>query len=546
MLFLLGFLPWLLQANTVATTENDPNAFVSHVNVITGDLYLKEQDVAVQGLEPIVLTRTYISQKGKGAWSLFSPLIAYADTKAKILEIPEASGTKLFYRWETPSKKSGRLFSPFNLQQDGKGLSNTSKGKLSGKTNLKNQKIQASSDLSSFFVIAPDGAKRHYRSKDRFEIDALIEQNPSDLISFDECYLLVKEELPNGHHIHYDWPESKRAPWRIKSCSGDHAHTFAWVQFSPPEERKGRHSADCSVQTSDGRSLEYFFFPHENLHQLKRVESNEAPETSYHYTMLDRRKFLTLIKVADRPFLKISYYLPEQDGIDQKDPVCFRVKAVSAPFLVDGEEKYITLHKFIYDVGNKKTTVFDAYGVPTLYHWDEDLRLVRLDFFSKPELFHHRVKFIWGEGNDASNLLCKVLFDEHKEPLSATCYTYDPFGNVKKEEFFGNLSGEGPPLLLNGMGFPRPGGECYTKTYRYSQDGKNLLLSQKEHSLVSSGPLIEYEYREDVPLLLKESIYDPQTSALIQQKRYEYKGVILSKEIVSCEEAWGGTHLITS
>src|ERR1700733_2382629 len=52
-----------LCANTVVT-ENDPSTLVEGlVSVITGDLYLAEEDIAIEGAEPLHLRRHYISKR---------------------------------------------------------------------------------------------------------------------------------------------------------------------------------------------------------------------------------------------------------------------------------------------------------------------------------------------------------------------------------------------------------------------------------------------------------------------------------------------------
>ncbi|MBS0627304.1 MAG: hypothetical protein JSS09_03730, partial [Verrucomicrobia bacterium] len=62
----------LLCANTAIVTENDPNTIVEGVSVITGDLYVLEEDLVIRGGQPICLSRSYVSQKGFGYWDFLS------------------------------------------------------------------------------------------------------------------------------------------------------------------------------------------------------------------------------------------------------------------------------------------------------------------------------------------------------------------------------------------------------------------------------------------------------------------------------------------
>ena len=70
-IFFFLFTARFLCSNIVAVTENDPQSLVEGVSVITGDLSSEKTDVVIQGVEPIHLSRNYISQKGKGIWDFF-------------------------------------------------------------------------------------------------------------------------------------------------------------------------------------------------------------------------------------------------------------------------------------------------------------------------------------------------------------------------------------------------------------------------------------------------------------------------------------------
>jgi hypothetical protein len=71
--FFFIFLAWCfsshLFSNNVATTESDPSALIEGcVNAITGDAYVVEDDIIIQGAEPLRLSRSYASPKRK--WPL--------------------------------------------------------------------------------------------------------------------------------------------------------------------------------------------------------------------------------------------------------------------------------------------------------------------------------------------------------------------------------------------------------------------------------------------------------------------------------------------
>ena len=84
-LFIFLFLSLRLFANTLVT-ENDPATLVEGlVSVITGDLYLAEEDITIQGAEPLHLKRHFITNN----WniSFFQHLSAYFFSKEKGIAI---------------------------------------------------------------------------------------------------------------------------------------------------------------------------------------------------------------------------------------------------------------------------------------------------------------------------------------------------------------------------------------------------------------------------------------------------------------------------
>ena len=88
------FLKSLLQADTIAVTENDPSTLVEGVSVITGDFYIQDEDIVIQGTQPIRLSRSYISQKGEGYWSFLSYHKIYMHWRFKLVEVTEPSGVR--------------------------------------------------------------------------------------------------------------------------------------------------------------------------------------------------------------------------------------------------------------------------------------------------------------------------------------------------------------------------------------------------------------------------------------------------------------------
>lgn len=169
----------------------------------------------------------------------------------------------------------------------------------------------------------------------------------------------------------------------------------------------------------------------------------------------------------------------------------------------------------------------DHDGNQTHYHCNENSQLTCVERHALAHTPLCSTHFCWGEGPDAANLLCKAFLDGESKPLYATTYSYDDRGNILVEKFYGNLSGQGAPLQLDARHFPLENGvETYSKTYAYSQDGRNLLIRRKE----SNGQLTTYDYLPDTDLPTAEFSYE--NGSIKRRKFYEYNADrILIREI---------------
>ncbi len=541
----------------IAVTENHPETLVDGVSVITGDLYLQEEDLVVKGVEPIRLQRSYISNKGEGFWQFHSYHQAIVSEYTNRIDLIQPSGTKLTYT-RTDYED---VYTPFRLEevdgQDLKGWTNTASGKLSAKTNLKNQRIVMAEDGKTFIVFAPDGIKRKYHIYERKVRGFLkkakralkwIFQNPEQKkkAGLPKTYRLIREELPNGNRIIYDWPDEEDDVWEIRSTSHYEDVTYAWIRFYPHMGRGNTGRNNYGVETSDGRHFEYRFFEYDSGetegYQLKEVESSESGTQRIHYFHYrDKRLVSSITRPGNRSF-HISYYVRgdryKGEHLVKQDPVCLRVKETTVPSKEDGT--LALSHRFIYDVSNKRTRVEDVYGAYRVYYWNDDLHLTKIDYFTKEGAFHSRVKFIFGnpKTKDAYNLIYKIFFDIDKKPVKAIHYFYDTWGNVIEEKVLGDLTGRGSFFSLDKEGIPiEEGVEKYSTHYMYSQDGAGLLLRQEE----DSGLRVDFSYLKKTPLVTEASYYD--LGVLKKKAIYKYNGRnVLFQEIV--EDASSGTRLV--
>ncbi len=517
----------------VAVTENEPSALVEGiVSAVTGDLYALEDDIIIQGAEPLKLKRHYLSLKGGGHWAFFDHLAAADQPPLSFLLVNEPNGTTLKYHYKIleegkhkKHKKRRFIFRPLNLEQDAQGLTNTAKGKISAKTNLKNQSIQMDEDAQQFALICPDGTKRVYK--------AVPNQKPFSngpiQVYYEYNYRLHSEELPNGNKILYEWGKRRLHSIRTTDPSGQKTYARASFRYSGGVEEKHGHSyfthMDFDIDTSDGRTLHYQHFsdgkPEMGRWYLQQITSTDAPIETLHYHPKESQRLpiLAALTLPRSRGLHIGYY-PSGN-----DPLSSCVRTLSAP--VGEDATPLVTHTFHYDLPKRTTTVLDVMGIPTRYYWDEFLRLIRIDRYKDKEALHSGTLFTWGKGSNASNLLCRAFCDEKGEPVHATTYTYDAHGNVLLEKFWGNLTGLGKPLLLNAERLPVENGvESYGIKCSYSEDGKHLLLRKEE----DNGLVVTYDYLSGTNLPLNELFYDQ--GKVKRRKFYVYNAErILTREI---------------
>ena len=206
-----------------------------------------------------------------------------------------------------------------------------------------------------------------------------------------------------------------------------------------------------------------------------------------------------------------------------------RVFEQQAPVGIDSTP--ITTHRYLYnnrikDLGNGRkeilggtTEVYDALWHKTTYDFNDDQRIDRINRFKgndKTNYVHYASEvFKWGlKGSKfEGNLLLSILRDPHQKVHHATRYDYDDHGNIKGITFIGKLtSSAAPEVLADNDSLVENGYERETKSYQYSDEGYNLLISEKD----SNDNEMIYSYY-------------PETD-LISSKLMKYHHMILKRE----------------
>lgn len=528
----------------ISTLENDPSAFIEgQVNALTGRPALYEEDLVIQGVEPIRITRTYIDQE-KGDWRFGVDFGQISETdKAYRLMIWEKDRVPILYKEAEKVKINGAKYIRYVPSSLEKGFSNTGRGRISSRTNLKNNYIFVHKNRENFIVHSAEGTIRTYQK----------------LEGRNENYKLVSEHLSNGNWILYDYKEvkikkdeKKTLLQSIRSTDPSQQKTYATATFVYQDGKSSnRH---FSIIGSDGQQVEYSFETNELGNQagpLKSVVSSSAPDQNFGYTKYRNKyeqlkgsyagpeeyRIQTLSFPLDRR-TSIDYYRRENEEVNGKqvhldlddwrgqrqminDPRRDCVKTFSAPIGKDAALK--TTHSFFYEPTYntpyfKKISVYDIEGGRIDYTSDWYFRLEKLEQYSKEDQRINAQRFQWGYGESEGCLTTKTHLDGDLKPVFFTRYEYDHRGNIKYEKFCGNLSGKSSisiPLDQNGHPIDKDV-ETHLKQYTYSYGDPNLLIEEKH----DSGLRIVYTYLPDTDLLSSKLIYDK--NSLQQRHIFKY------------------------
>lgn len=536
----------------LAVTEGEPSTLVSDaVSALTGDFFVTNTDIVVQGAEPIILRRNYISGDGKGrqaGWFTFSHLILkMVMPPIGNVEVREPNGTMInyffppyYFKAKNEKERKKILSKPIrlipNILENTAGMTNCAGSTISGRNNLKNNSVEIHAEKKRVHVYGANGIERCYQEIPHQKIGS---QN--------FFYHLLWERLPNGNKINYRYDKSNRLEV-INSTNESGTKVYAWVQLKYHGD--AADAADTDVTTSDGRLLSYRFerkgkHKEDYVFLMKSVSSPEMPEETleYHKAQDYRGALVASRSLPEGRTLKIDYYNLKHNpilGRDFKiesvvDPRCDRVKVLSSPVGVDST--LIPTHQFIYVPGKRGETggyteVFDAGGNLTVYRYSSQVYIECIERYSNKEgqyVLINSERFVWGSSlENYGYLICKSFHDEIGNALFARVFSYDGNGNILQEKIYGNLSGTCTAkmnCLPNGA-IEENGIESYSKRFDYTKDGRNLRILEEE----DNGKTVLYEYVPGKELIAAKFICDH--GKIIQRLFFEYdEERILIREI---------------
>ncbi|MCH9613946.1 MAG: hypothetical protein SP1CHLAM54_09550 [Chlamydiia bacterium] len=490
---------WLLLTPLLLIGENALNVFSSleasvdqlvhgAVNPITGDYVIQEADIVVSGIEPIVLTRAYVSSDKHhetAGWTL-NPQIKIRSHKIDgyySLIVYEPSGAYLIY---IPKNLQRTFFQPY---LDYYGTLQTGRGETqSALTNLaRNVLVEVHKCL--YILQHADGTFRHYRSG---------KSKKSKL-------RLEKEVKPNGNVIRYQYVGDTEKISRIESLNPHETILYAWVDFIYHTTHNDDPAFD--VITSDGKRMTFnttptgdgFFFTDFHLH-------NSAHE-SLSFSKKGRQHLIHTRRFGKGRKIDITYYekglnrLPKtKDRIEVKEHHDPRNKRVAYYKESRGSGDMFTQTVYHYFTDRNLTNVIYTNDRSVIYKYDHKKRLTEINAPKLTQKIHY----------NKHNISRKEFLSNNAAPLQKDL-EYDLSGNVIRETLRGDLTGNNTTDTftiethydLNHLPFRIIQSDGITHHYTYTA----TLNHVTSHTITQNQETVEkttYDY-DDNYLLIKET-----------------------------------------
>ena len=394
--------------------EDGPTATVAGcVNVISGKFFDFATDLVIPGAHPLTLRRSYNSEEKKWRFQHI-PILKIKKSGHHVYgSYLDESGGAAYSIYTHSFKKVSRI--PLSEKMIKKGLSNWNSGFISGQTNWKNATLtylKRKNDWNDKQYLLRQG-----NHTDRYFLRYKRYGKRHQSGAHDGKFQLVKEINPNGNQFTYLYNKDDKLT-QVKALNRK------GKLLSVLSHRKKEHN---SIWSSHGQNVNYLMS--DNKH-LFCVHPSHGVHNHYEYDEHDRviRK-----NFPKNRFIELDYVHINNGG----SRVCW----LKGPLGTDATP--VKTHRFSYTChkNHGTTTVFDAFNNKTVYQ-HKNQRLTKVAHYDRDKLYSCDL-FYWGEfgkGINVGNLLSRV-FKDSKTTYFCRQLKYDNFGNVTKNQLWGNLYG---------------------------------------------------------------------------------------------------------
>jgi len=468
----------------VSATDGLPSSLIAgHVCAVNGVFVDSILDAAIEGPEKLALERFYcgdhVAANLSQGWALnhLNKIHFERISNTRLYAtITQPTGTSLLYKFDSNSQEqSNEFFMNLSIPE---GFTNTGRGELSGRTNIKNDKVQISLTHNVGYVTDGDGTQHYFGHPQKEKQNKWHE---------------IQRRSPSGYVTNYITSETGHTS-KINIENPSHRECSSMtIGAVPYYDWKDA----TQISTSNGQTINYYFKyysytlkdangkkHHTDLKYLSRVERTTGPTEEYEYVEktgdLKTYHHVSLKKLPDDRFLSVEYFAN-------------KVSALKAP--VGPDQTPITTHQFRYLTPNL-TAVTDAYNRSDHYAYDNQKRITCIGHFDKHNTLYSTEHYFWGADNtaDHGNLTHKIVKIGNERYYKIQSYEYDNRGNIVVERLSGKLTGKYDTDL----------GDTEEKRFTYSNDGLNLLMSSKE----ANGREIHYGYMPGTNLMTSLLVCD--------------------------------------
>ena len=496
---------------------NSPDSLYDQtVSLVEGSYSEISTDLVLPGTVPLRLVRYYCSHDARehaflGGWRL-NPhcylAVRQDPTKSPyhtdgrqhdpvFIFVGEPDGAMLMFSgWIHFGASTQEQKLPL-LPQKMVGLANTYTDEISGKTNLQNYNLSFIGSEKTFILKTGDGTIRTYKK----------------LSAATPYYLLEQEKLPSGNHILYEYCENGLLK-AVKGVDSSKQTLFSWISFFYPDQKT------VIAEGSNKRKVIYRLENQANTLVLTSVKNIGEPTCFYEYDIFQGFPRLKKKSISDDNFLEIEYF---SSGEFQNG----KVSALLKPSAATGQP--ITQTDFSYtpcfDSRNRlsgvSTTVKECSGMEKLFSFNRDHHLEEMKLFLNGNLYLKKTN-VWGKRGESSLLFSEKLEDANGRCHVCNTFSYDGAGNVLARKTYGNLTGSSFAQIdfdREGMLLSPSEEGCFSKTFTYTSDGRNLLLTEED----IKGTILRYGYLEGTNLLASKLYFLKKgSSKTIKREFYDY------------------------
>jgi len=493
---LFTFISTLINADDAITqyltSENDALSLVEGiVNAYNGKLVQIDNDIEIQGSDPLHMTRYYdgghhfVSDYGYGIGLAFPLTLVYeTNLQTKNMWIELRGGSQIPFNVKTSKGKFfGKIDSEF-LRTD---YTNCCEGLLRGETDVSAMCVYG--DKKRFIVDLGNGLKRHYQYFKK--------------MGYQRHYRLTKEERPNGNFRYFDYiKDSSSRPKRIWTTNRNHSLNLNWLEF---DFRK----LNYTVTASNGEQVNYQLESKKYIAKVKKTiivngQEVKTTEVSGYEDILKKisgkhvvaTEYDALKKSKNEATSLSTTHIKKPDGrllgveYDDKGRIeTIRLNGIVKPLYTFNYQKNCTL-------------VTDALNHTKRYEFNQR-KLVK--FVES----HRTQEYVW---NNNGQLTSHIFKDPKQNIISQKQYSYDAQGNIVEAKIFGNISNCGSY-------------EPYVIRKVYSQDGRNNLISENHNNERE----FTYDYLPNTNLTTRKLTYA--NGDFQEREFYEYdeNGIMIQK-----------------